>query len=369
MIIRFLNILVGFLVVVVGVLSGCNKSGDNPAGGSGGPWTLSGKTYVVGSPEPVSGVTVSCGGITATSGPDGSYELRGIPQGNQTLTAQKALCDSFSRAIDVRSELTYHIYLTHASTVISGVIRNTPGEPIEGAKVTLREFSQYTDELGRYAFFNIPRVAIDTLFVSHPDYIANQAALSLNASEVRVNVVLTKEWIIYGTNVFSQFVDETLPSSMMYYSTQLLLGIAGTDSLGRYRFSRRYILVNFDIPEIVKSDTVTLVDASLELKTDAAHQSFPYETYTVHGAWDYRVVFNNQPPLGWLVSSGTVGDGSPPKYWPVLGLDGMRQIIATIKAREPFYGVEIRGGTVAPKSFYSSMSAGNRPRAIFKVRY
>jgi hypothetical protein len=129
-------------------------------------------------------------------------------------------------------------------------------------------------------------------------------------------------------------------------------------------------LINFDIPELVRNEGVALVEANLELRTDAAYPSFNYQTFIVTAAWDYKATYNNQPAVGPMLSSGTVGDASPSKYWSVLGTNGIRQIVDNWKAGGRFYGVEIQGGTVAGRGFYSSYSAlGNRPRIWFKVRY
>ena len=352
------------------IISGCAKNDNNPAGSGGGSWTISGKTYLVGAPEPVSGVAISCAGVKAISGADGSYELPGIPEGTQIVTAQKAQCDSFSRSIEVHSGMSYQIYLKHSDATISGVVRNSLGEPVANAKVTLREYTDYTDEAGQYRFSNISRGSVDTLYVTHPDYVATQVTCSLNAPEIHLNVLLTKEWTIVGLITRDLYVDETLPSSMMYYSTQLLLGTAGLDSLGRYKFSHRNILINFDLPELLRNDSVTVLDANLELRTDAAYPSFSYQAFTISAPWDYYATYNNQPAIGPMIASGTVGDGSPSKYWSVLGISGIRQIIAGWKAGARFYGVEIQGGIVAGRGFYSSRStAGNRPKISFKVRY
>jgi hypothetical protein len=356
-------------LVTACMMSGCAKTEKSPTEAGGGTWTLTGKTYLIGSPEPVSGVEVACAGIRTVSGQDGSYEIRGIPDGRQTLTAQKAQCDSFSRAFEIHSELTYHIFLTHSTATLSGTIRNSPGEAIEGAKVTLREYTDYTDAAGHYQFSNIPRGAIDTLFVTHPDYIARTVPCCLNTSDIRVNIRLAKEWTIYGNISTDTYVDETLPMTIMYYSAQLVLGTAGYDSLGRYRFSHRNILISFDLPELLRSDSVVLVEANLELRTDAAYPSFVYQTSALASLWDYRVVYNNQPSVGSPLASGTLGDGSASKYWSVLGTSGLRQIVQSWKAGGRFYGVVVQGGTVAGRSFYSGRSNSNRPRVWFKVQY
>jgi hypothetical protein len=359
-------------VVVIAVMvittAGCHSSDNNPAQ-TGGPWTLSGRTFFAGLPDPVGGVTVTCAGVTTTSAADGSYEIRGVPEGTQTLTAQKIDCAPYSRSIDVRSELTYHIYLNKSSTNIAGNVIDGLGDVVQGAKVVLRSYTDYTDELGRFQFSNIPRQSVDTVVVSHPDYSPGQFVCSSNTGEVHLTCKLAKEWVVYGGITLDTYVDETLPGNVFYFSNQLLLGTAGSDSLGRWRYSHRNILLSFTFPEILRNDSVTVVEASLQLYAEAAYAAFAYQTFAVTRTWNYNVNYISQPTIGSLLSSGTIGDGSGPKYWPVLGTDGLKQLVALWKTGAPLYGVEVQGGPVSGKGFSSNEAARNRPVLSFRIRY
>ena len=74
---------------VVGVaLNSCVDRDNAPTEPGPQSWTISGKTHLAGSKDPLSGVLVKCAGLSSTSDAGGSFEIRGVPRGTQILTAE-----------------------------------------------------------------------------------------------------------------------------------------------------------------------------------------------------------------------------------------------------------------------------------------
>ena len=356
-----------FLLITL-IFFGCEKSDNSPTQESGSGWTVSGKAYTIGTIDPLPGVVVTCAGISSTSGPDGSFELRGVPEGAQILSAEKPGCETYIRSIEVRSDLKHYIYLSQKTTTVWGIVSNAYDGPLEGVHVVMGGYADDTDIIGRYQFTNVPQGA-ETLRVSHPSYIASAIPFSTNATEKQLNVILKREAIMESRVTVDTYVDETFPANAWGFSTQLNLGTAGFDSFGSYRFSRRHILLNFVFPEILRNDSVLLIEASLELCAVASYPPAAIQVFAIESPWSTATNYNNQPAIGSLLFAGSVGDSSGSRYWPVLGTDGFRPLLARWKARTATYGVMIQGGLVAQRAFYSNRAAKNRPRVTFKVHY
>lgn len=348
---------------------GCNKSDNAPTQPSERKWTVSGKTYLVGSLDPVAGVIVKCAGLSSTSGADGSYQIREVPEGTQTITAEKPDCDSYSRSIEVKSDITFYVYLGFKSTNLWGFVTNAVDGPIKEARVTMHGFVDYTDISGLYHFTNIPQ-GTGTLFISHPNYISYDTALSLNASDKQFDIALKRDSIIQITTMSTTYVDESLPKQVFGLPVRLYLRGNGYDSLGHYYSGiRRYIYIKFIFPEIFRYPSVSIVEASLELCTDGPYPSTEFQTLSVMSSWTYYITYNSQPAIGSLLSSGFVGDSSSGKYWTVVGTDGFNQLVSIYRATGQFYGVMIRGGGFYPTGFYTGITRPNMPKITFKARY
>ena len=349
-------------------LSACSHAEQTPTDANEGVWTIRGITYFIGSLDPVPGVVVSCAGATVTSGPDGSYAITNVPAGTHLITAEKQGVEPFSHSIDLLGNLTYHIFLSTRSTNVWGIVSNIFDGPVADARVSLHGLVDYTDLTGRYQFSNVPQ-GVDTLSIAHPKYLAWQNPVTLNAAQQQLDVVLKRDSVIVGRIFTDTYVDGSLPSSTFYSYPSLLLSAPGYDNTGRYVATYRNILINFEIPEILRSDRISLIDAKLELCTDGAYPSFPYQVAPISSAWTYSVTFNKQPAVAVSFVSGTIGDGSAPKYWTILGIEDIRQIVTAWRAPAPFYGVMIYGGGADRRGFYSGRSAQNKPRVTFTIRY
>jgi len=94
-------------VLALFLTAGCGgDKGTNSDNGS-----LSGRVFKANSSYPVSGVYVNCGGQSATTDVNGSYTIKGIPLGSQTLTAVKDSFEYFSTTVNITGDITKDIYI------------------------------------------------------------------------------------------------------------------------------------------------------------------------------------------------------------------------------------------------------------------
>jgi hypothetical protein len=332
-----------------------------------------GYAYPVGSQSPLSGVQIACGGISTVSAPDGSYQLLNVPEGSQTLTAEKASYEKYVQKIDVRSDLKTFIYLNLQSGRVSGVISNVIDGPVRNATVSLHGVSGTTDANGVYGLTNVP-LGTDTLKISHPDYLLLAASVDLYTIEKQFSAVLTKEVDVEGTITQDTYIDQSAASQNFGPSTVLKLSCNGFDSIGRYiQNNSRSILLGFDFPPLLRDNRVTVLDGSIQLWTLDNSPSVGFLVYSIPTAWSAAtVMYGDQPNVIKQISSMGIGDGSVGKYWPVLQLDGLNIPLADWKANRPVYGIKLlkTGGDARyTTTFYSTEAPDHKPKVTFRVRY
>jgi len=343
--------------------SGCDHT-SQPITGT---WTISGKTYLLGSADPLPGVKITCAEKSTTSGPDGSYEFRDIPEGTQTITAEKENCDDYSYSIEVNSDRKFYIYLRLKTARLWGYVTNALDGPIEGAKVEMTDFADYTDAAGRYELSTVPR-SMDTLFVTHPDYNSYKTAVFPDSAERQVDVVLTKGRTIEEFVTEDTYVYQSQPNASYAASQYLYLSTASST----VTIQQRHIYVNFTFPELLRDERVSLLEANLQLTIYGQPPATSYRTYAVGSSWTAPTLrFSNQPPLGALLASGSVGGGLAGSSYSVLGTDGLRRLLQDWRAKRPIYGISIQGGAEYPGVivFYSTEAFSYQPRLTFKVQY
>lgn len=343
--------------------SGC----DHASQPNQGTWTISGKTYLLGSADPLPGVKVTCAGMSTTSGPDGSYEFRGVPEGTQTITAEKENCEGYSHSIEVTSDRKFYIYLSLKTAKVWGYVTNVIDGPIQGARVEMSDLVDYTDAAGRYELSNVPR-STDTLFVTHPDYNAYKTAISPDTSERQVDVVLTRDRIVEGVVTEDTWVYEYLPNANYGTSQYLYLSTNGSGVVNQ----RRHIYMNFAFPELLRDERISVLEANLQLSIYLQPPSVSYQTYAVASSWTEATLrFSTQPALGALLASGSVGGGPAGAYYSVVGTDGLKRLLQDWRANRPIYGVTIQGGPEWPGliGFYSTEAYSYQPKLTFIVHY
>ena len=354
------------------VLNSCGKSGANPAESSQEGWTITGKTILAGSTDALSGVVVTCSGQTTTSGPDGTYELRGVPRGAQILTAEKAGYDTYSGPIEVDGNITHFIYITYKTANLSGYVSNALDGAISGARVSFGSLNSITDNTGRYTIVGARR-GTDTLLVHHPRYYEWTKIVSLNSPDTTCNTVLVRDTIFDVTVFAFNYVDQALPATFLprWPNTDFLyVQTDGYDSTGVYVDSvEKDILIHFNFPPFMGDERAGVLEASMQMYLSSTYRPFQIKVYQVAEFWNGNVTFRSQPQLGTILYSGSVGDGSAPKYWVVLGIDGIKTLIDEYRKNGDTYGIEIKGGSTVAASFCSSSALANKPKLTMKVRF
>lgn len=347
-------------------LVGCAKPGDNPLDSAHRTWNVSGRTYFVGSTMQIGGVVLKCAGMTVTSGEDGSYEFHGVPEGNQTMTAEKADCDPYAQTLTVNSDVSCFVYLNPHSTRLWGHITNAIDGPIQGAKVTLQGLVLYSDASGQYEFANLLRGTY-TLSVTHPFYLPFQTVVDV-ASDNQNEVVLKRELSLEGTIRQDTYVDQASPSSVYWNSSVLLLGLRAYDSTAHsYVSAIRSIYISFNFHDLLADERVSVLHATLQLYRYDQGPSISINTFAI--ASDYAsgsVTYNRQPAQGTNLYTGSIVKTG---YSPVLDTDGLIQLLADWRAKRPFYGIVITGGDTPPANFFSMEFNTLKPKLTFTVRY
>lgn len=351
---------------------GCGKSDTSPTQPGDRMWTISGTTHTLGFIDPLPGVVVKCAGITATSGSDGTYELRGIPEGKQTITAQKTECENYSFVVDVLSDVRHYIFMTIDGADLSGVVSNALDGPVSDARVVVHGRTGTTDAFGRYEFSLVPH-GTDTLSVTHPRYTAYKAAITLAGSAMEQNVVLKKDSALSGYLRLAKHVYEWLPNQIYFTPfDRMYLRSVGYDDAGQYYASlREHIYITFDFPILLADRRVSILDASLQICSDGSYPQITIQTFSVQSIWFDLITYNSQPQTGSLLFSGSICDSSGAKFWTVLGTEGFNQLLTEYRTKGLTYGVVIKGGrVVAPTGFYSGYATLSlRPKVTFRVRY
>jgi hypothetical protein len=346
-------------------LDGCAKSGDNLLDTSHRTWNLSGRTYFVGSTTQIGDVVLKCAGMTVTSGEDGSYQFNSVPEGNQTITAEKVDCDPYVQSVNVHSDTKCYVYLSPHTLRLWGHITNALDGPVQGAKVTLQGLVLYTNALGEYEFANLLRGNY-TLSVTHPFYLPYESTVNVS-SDNHNEILLKRELFLEGKITQDTYVDQASPNTIYWNSSALLLGQRAYDSTSHnYISAIRSIYISFSFPDLLADAHVSIVDAALQLFRYDQGPSITFNTSAIASSWySTYVFFNLQPRQGAsLFTASIAGIG----YRTVLDANALNQLLATWRAKQPLYGIVITGGGDSPASFGSTEST-LQPRLTFTVRY
>ncbi|MBN1593587.1 MAG: SUMF1/EgtB/PvdO family nonheme iron enzyme [Candidatus Coatesbacteria bacterium] len=155
--------------------------------------TVKGYVYETGTSTPISGVQVSIGSISDTTGSSGFYELTSVPVGQRTIEASASGYQAYSASITVsEGSNSRDIYLTASveTTNLQGTVMEWDNSPIQGARVEVAGMFEYTDATGHYQFPNVPQ-GNQTLSVTEVDcYEEFSAEVYLYTAEKTYNVRL-----------------------------------------------------------------------------------------------------------------------------------------------------------------------------------
>jgi len=329
-------------------------------------------THTLGSIDPLPGVVVKCAGITATSGSDGAYVLRGVPEGNQTVTAQKPGCENYAFVIDVISDVRHYIFMTIDGVDLSGVVSNALDGPVSDARVVVRGRTVTTDAFGRYEYSLVPR-GTDTLYVTHPRYTSYKAVVSLAGSAMQQNVVLKRDSTFQGTVAFAKHVDERFPTTV-YFAPLDRMYLKANDpdtTAPNFQSFLQHIYINFYLPALLADQRVSIIDASLLICSDGPYPTTAVKTFSLQSYWSGTLTYSTQPATGSLLYSGSICDTSGAKFWQVLDTEGFNRLLASFRTQGLLNGVVIKGASpVGSIGFYSTQPAlPLRPKFTIRVRY
>lgn len=162
------------------LLSGCTGP-DSPTGMQTG--TVKGTVTIAGSGLPLSGVEVSCGGVTAITGATGTYELQGVQAGTRTLAASRSGYASYAGTVTITggASSTRNLTLTASgpTTRLYGYVTNGRGS-VANVSVTLDgTTTAIADGNGYYEFPAVPRGAHTIAVLKSRAYFYHQVTLNL----------------------------------------------------------------------------------------------------------------------------------------------------------------------------------------------
>jgi C1A family cysteine protease len=140
----------------------------------------------------VAGATVSLGGLTTTSGGDGSYSLSGISAGAYTMTVSKVSYTTYTGSLGISGNLTgFNIALVQPTFTVSGTVRaeSSTGALLSGAAVTVAGKTVSSDSTGAFSVSGIV-AGTYSVSISLPGYTTyTNSALAVSANQT-VNAVL-----------------------------------------------------------------------------------------------------------------------------------------------------------------------------------
>jgi len=154
------------LILILIVLSSCDTTTEPSAKAD-----INGHAFFASTTIPLSGVLVSIGSITSTTGGNGEYTLHNIDSGWNTITATKNLYDTYSESINIPEEgLTKDIEMTAQTPwTLSGTVYDglDPGVTLSGVAIcvlnpdlTNSGLITSTDLNGTYLLSNVPQQSI-----------------------------------------------------------------------------------------------------------------------------------------------------------------------------------------------------------------
>jgi len=150
---------------------------------------LTGYVYLNGTTQPVPGVTVTCAGISDTTGADGWYVLDSAISGTHTLIAHKDHYLMYRAAVSIAGDTTINIYM--ASSTISGFVTHHVDGPVAGARIEVEQVVGYSGSDGHYRVSNVPQ-GTHIVKCTHEIYSTFSDTVKISGEEKRFDIILTK---------------------------------------------------------------------------------------------------------------------------------------------------------------------------------
>lgn len=119
--------------------------------------TVSGEIKKSGTDIPVEGAIVSINDIFDTTNSEGKYTLSNVPAGDQTITVEKETFSPFIKTVEIpTTNFTYDIELNSTiPQVVSGIIKNSQSEGIDGAEISFGEYNATTNVDGAFEILDV----------------------------------------------------------------------------------------------------------------------------------------------------------------------------------------------------------------------
>ncbi|WP_256762422.1 carboxypeptidase regulatory-like domain-containing protein [Cohnella sp. WQ 127256] len=139
--------------------------------------------------DPISGATVSIGGISAVTGAQGQYTLSNVPAGSQTINVSKAGYNNETANVTVTagqsvsaSVIVLSVSAVQTTGTVTGAVFGTDDDPISGATVSIGGISAVTGAQGQYTLSNVP-AGSQTINVSKAGYNNETANVTVTAGQ------------------------------------------------------------------------------------------------------------------------------------------------------------------------------------------
>jgi len=259
--------------------------------------------------QPLEGVRVDTSGASATTIADGTYQLTGFGVGTASLTFSTYGYVTETVTVDTApAALATADVALQRRGIISGVVTNEEGEPLEGIRLRLyRSYRDsyhgrtYTDAEGRYSFINLDASqwhlsADDGAFnVYIPEWFdgarsRDQASLITTAIDLesRADIELDRGGVITGTVLDANAVPIRYADAYLWTPSAERVYAASTDENGEYRIggleSGRYAveftawgyvtsyfdnatsLTSATLVDVTRQETFAGIDAVLDLE-------------------------------------------------------------------------------------------------------
>lgn len=218
------------IVIVIGDLNVTQDFLLTPVTG-----TIAGIVRDAATAMPISGATVTAGGMTATTDGSGGYALNNVPIGAQSVNASAPDYNPASASVTVvvGAAVDQDFSLAPQPGTIAGFVKDDFAEPIAGATVTVAGVTVNTGADGSYTLTNIPAGA-QTVNGSATGFVSASASVTVLSNQtVQQDLTLPRRT---GT-VQGRIIDESTNQPIAGAEVELLpfpLASAIADASGNY---------------------------------------------------------------------------------------------------------------------------------------
>jgi hypothetical protein len=236
----------------------------------------------------LSGATVSAGGITASTGSNGSYTLANVPTGLQTLIVDMSGYQEAKQSVSVSANTTTtaNVALTSSTGRITGTITDSvSNSPLAGATVSYSGGSTTTNSSGQYTLTGVTpgSVSLTVTLAAYNTSTGTATVVAGSTTTKNFSLILTPT---SGT-ITGAVTDSVSQAKLQGVTVSYSGGSATTDSTGRYTLTS------------VPAGSVVLTAASTGYTSTS-------KTTTVVAGSSTSVSFALTPSTGTI--SGTVTD-------------------------------------------------------------